>query len=65
MRQNFINADLSNASLLALVVSSGLEISPSQAPVFRDASLAGARIIARLSRLDLNGERVIRSTSTE
>jgi len=55
MRANFTNADLSNASLLALVVSSGLEISPSEAPVFRDANLAGARIIARLSRLDLNG----------
>src|SRR5215469_8641369 len=33
MRANFTNADLSNASLLAPVVSSGLEISPSEAPV--------------------------------
>jgi uncharacterized protein YjbI with pentapeptide repeats len=55
MRANFTNVDLSNASLLGLVVSSGLDISPAEAPVFRDANFSGARIIARLSRFDLSG----------
>jgi uncharacterized protein YjbI with pentapeptide repeats len=55
MRANFTNTDLSKASLLGLVVSSGLEISPAEAPVFRGANFAGARIVARLSRFDLSG----------
>ena len=55
MRANFTNADLSDASLLGLVVSSGLDISPAEAPVFRGANFSGARIIARLSRFDLSG----------
>lgn len=55
MRANFTNADLSNASLFGLVVSSGLDVSPAEAPTFRGANFSGARIIARLSRLDLSG----------
>ncbi len=55
MRANFTNADLSHASLLGLVVSSGLEISLAEAPIFRGAKFAGAHIIARLSRFDLSG----------
>src|SRR5215831_7612508 len=55
MRANFTNADLSNASLLGLVVSSGLDISPAEAPRFKGANFSGARIIGRLSRLDLSG----------
>jgi len=55
MRANFTNADLSDTSLLGLVVSSGLDISPAEAPVFRGANFSGARIIARLSRFDLSG----------
>jgi uncharacterized protein YjbI with pentapeptide repeats len=35
MRANFSNTDLSQASLLGLVVSSSLEISPAEAPVFK------------------------------
>jgi uncharacterized protein YjbI with pentapeptide repeats len=53
MRANFTNADLSHASLRGLVVSSGLDISPAEAPVFRGANFSDARIIARLSRFDL------------
>ena len=55
MRTNFTNADLSHASLLGLVVSSGLDISPAEAAVFRGANFSGAHIIARLSRFDLSG----------
>jgi uncharacterized protein YjbI with pentapeptide repeats len=53
MRANFTSADLSNASLLGLVVSSGLDISLAEAPIFKGAKFSGARIIARLSRFDL------------
>ena len=55
MRANFTHADLSNASLLGLVVSSGLDILPAEAAVFRGANFSGAHIIARLSRFDLSG----------
>ena len=55
MRANFTNADLSNASLLGLVVSSGLDVSPAEAAVFRGANFSDAHIIARLSRFDLSG----------
>jgi len=55
MRANFTNADLSNASLLGLVVSSGLENNMAEAPIFKGAKFAGAHIIARLSRFDLSG----------
>jgi uncharacterized protein YjbI with pentapeptide repeats len=55
MRANFTNADLSKASLLGLVVSSGLEIRPTEAPIFKGAKFSGAHIVARLSRFDLSG----------
>src|SRR5215472_8857385 len=55
MRANFSGADLSNASLLSLIVSSGLTNSMAEAPVFKGAKFAGAHIIARLSRFDLSG----------
>jgi PQQ-dependent catabolism-associated CXXCW motif protein len=55
MRANFTNADLSNASLFGLVVSSGLEVSLAEAPIFRGANFSRARIISRLSRFDLSG----------
>jgi uncharacterized protein YjbI with pentapeptide repeats len=55
MRANFTNADLSNASLLGLVVSSGLEIRLAEAPIFKGVNFSSARIIARLSRFDLSG----------
>ena len=55
MRADFTNADLSRASLLGLVVSSGLGFSPGEAPVFSGANFSGARIVARLNRLDLRG----------
>jgi uncharacterized protein YjbI with pentapeptide repeats len=55
MRANFTDADLSNSSLLALVVSSGLDYSAGEAPTFAGANFSGAHIIARLSRFDLRG----------
>ena len=55
MRANFTKANLSNASLFGPVVSSGLDTSPAEAPVFRSANFSGARVIARLSRFDLRG----------
>jgi uncharacterized protein YjbI with pentapeptide repeats len=55
MRANFTNTDLSNASLLGLVVSPGLDISLALAPTFKGANFSGARIIARLSQFDLTG----------
>jgi len=55
MRANFTGADLSNASLFGLVVSSGLDVSPDEAPIFKAANFSGSRIIARLSRFDLSG----------
>jgi uncharacterized protein YjbI with pentapeptide repeats len=59
MRANFTNADLSNASLFGLVVSSGLDISPAEAPRFKGANFSGARIIARLAEFDLSNARFI------
>jgi uncharacterized protein YjbI with pentapeptide repeats len=55
MRANFTGADLSNASLLSLVVSSGLEIRLDEAPIFKGVKFSGAHIVARLSRFDLSG----------
>jgi len=55
MRANFTGANLSNASLFGPVVSSSLDVSPAEAPVFKGANFSGARIIARLSRFDLSG----------
>src|SRR5215813_13594516 len=37
MRANFTAADLSNASLFGLVVSSGVEVSVAEAPIFKAA----------------------------
>jgi len=54
MRANFTNADLSEASLLGLVVSSGLETSMAEAPIFKGAKFARAHIIAKLARFDLS-----------
>jgi uncharacterized protein YjbI with pentapeptide repeats len=54
MRANFTHADLSNASLLGLVVSTGFDFSPAEAPSFKAANFSGARIVARLSRFDLS-----------
>jgi uncharacterized protein YjbI with pentapeptide repeats len=45
LRANFTNADLSNASLVGLVVSSGLDISPTEAAVFRGANFSGAQLL--------------------
>src|SRR5947209_16111624 len=50
MRANFTHADLSNASLLGLVVSSGLDISPAEPADFRGADVSSAPIISRLRR---------------
>jgi uncharacterized protein YjbI with pentapeptide repeats len=55
MRANFTGANLSNASLFGPVVSSGLDTSPAEAPIFRRANFSGARVIARLIRFDLRG----------
>ena len=55
MRANFTDADLSHASLFGPIVSSGLETSPAEAPIFKGTNFSGARIIARLSRFDLSG----------
>jgi uncharacterized protein YjbI with pentapeptide repeats len=55
MRADFTGANLSGASLQGLVVASGLEVSLAEAPKFKDANFAGARIIARFSRFDLSG----------
>jgi uncharacterized protein YjbI with pentapeptide repeats len=55
MRANFTGADLSHASLFGPVVSSALDTSAAEAPIFRGANFSGARIIARLSRFDLSG----------
>lgn len=55
MRANFTNANLSHASLLGLVVSSGLDYSAAEAPTFKGANFSEAHIIARLGRFDLRG----------
>jgi uncharacterized protein YjbI with pentapeptide repeats len=55
IRANFTNADLSNASLLGLVVPSELENRAAEAPIFKGARFAGAHIMARLSRFDFSG----------
>jgi uncharacterized protein YjbI with pentapeptide repeats len=55
MRANFTAANLSKASLLGLVVASGLDYSPKEAPTFKGANFSGAHILARLGRFDLRG----------
>lgn len=55
MRANFTKANLSKASMFGPVVYSGLEVRPAEAPTFAGADLSGARIIARLARVNLSG----------
>jgi uncharacterized protein YjbI with pentapeptide repeats len=52
---NFTRANLAHASLQGLVVSTGLETSATQAPIFAGANLSGARITARLNYSDARG----------
>src|SRR5216683_4395444 len=52
---NFAGADLREVSLLDAVAFSTLEVSTAEAPNFAGASLAGAHIIARLSRANMSG----------
>ena len=55
IRTNFTGADLSNASMYAVVTSSSLQISRREAPILAGANLEGARIVARLSQTNLSG----------
>lgn len=55
MRTNFKGANLAGASLFGPVVYPGLEVLPAEAPNFENADLSGARIIARLNRVNLRG----------
>lgn len=55
MRANFAGANLANASLFGPVVYPTLEVSPTEAPNFAKANLSGARVIARLNRVDMRG----------
>jgi uncharacterized protein YjbI with pentapeptide repeats len=52
---NFAGADLSGVSLRDAEAFSTLEVSPAEAPNFAGANLAGAHIIARLSRSNMSG----------
>lgn len=58
MRTNFKGANLSKASLFGPVVYPGLEVLPAEAPNFENADLSSARIIARLSRVNLRGSKL-------
>jgi uncharacterized protein YjbI with pentapeptide repeats len=53
MRANFAGANLTRASLFGPVVYPTLQVAPADAPNFARANLSGARIIARLSRVDM------------
>jgi uncharacterized protein YjbI with pentapeptide repeats len=55
MRANFSGANLARASLFGPVVYPTLAVAPEEAPNFENANLAGARIIARLNRVNLRG----------
>jgi uncharacterized protein YjbI with pentapeptide repeats len=55
MRASFAGANLANASIFGPVVYPTLEVSPAEAPNFAKANLSGARIIARLNRVDMRG----------
>lgn len=55
IRANFTDADLSGADVQGLVVSSGLQTSPAEAPIFTRAKFTGARVIARFGGFDLRG----------
>jgi uncharacterized protein YjbI with pentapeptide repeats len=55
MRANFKGANLARASLFGPVVYPGLDVLPAEAPNFESADLSGARIVARLSRVNMRG----------
>jgi uncharacterized protein YjbI with pentapeptide repeats len=55
IRANFTGADLSRANVQGLVVASGLQTNPAEAPVFAGAKFVGARVIARFGGFDLRG----------
>jgi uncharacterized protein YjbI with pentapeptide repeats len=55
IRANFTNADLSKASFQGLIVASGLQTSPAEAPIFVGTDFSGARIIARFNGFNLTG----------
>jgi uncharacterized protein YjbI with pentapeptide repeats len=55
IRANFTGADLSGANVMGLVVASGLQTSPAEAPVFLRTKFAKARVIARFGGFDLRG----------
>ena len=53
MQADLTGANLTNASLFGPVVYPTLDVSPAIAPTFAKANLSGARIIARLSRVNM------------
>jgi len=55
IRANFTDADLSRADVQGLVVSSGMQTSPAEAPVFVRTRFVGARVISRFGGFDLRG----------
>ncbi|HEX2116180.1 MAG TPA: pentapeptide repeat-containing protein [Alphaproteobacteria bacterium] len=55
MRTNFAGANLASASLFGPVVYPTLDVTPANAPNFENANLAGARIVARLNRVNMRG----------
>lgn len=55
IRANFTRADLSGATVQGLVVASGLQTNPAEAPVFAGTKFVKARVIARFGGFDLRG----------
>lgn len=55
IRADFTEADLSGANVQGLVVASGLQTNPAEAPVFVRTRFVGARVIARFGGFDLRG----------
>lgn len=55
IRANFTDADLSGAKVQGLVVASGMQTNPAEAPVFLRTKFVGARVIARFGGFDLRG----------
>jgi uncharacterized protein YjbI with pentapeptide repeats len=55
IRANFTDADLSGAKVQGLVVASGMQTNPAEAPVFLRTRFVGARVIARFGGFDLRG----------
>lgn len=54
-RANFTGANLTNATMYDVVGSLNFQVPASEAPIFTNANLSGARIFARLSRSNLHG----------